>query len=278
MSTRVRLLPTLIGAAGVLLCLRIGAMASSPSPEQSDAPAQSDASGDPAGAATDPSLKENSGAVSDKPATDATGAQQQLAQADATPSEVTESVAQSKGEAEVLQKLGERRAALDTREKDLSLREQLLLAAEKQVDVRLTELKLLEQKLDAMMSKRNEQEETQLLALVKTYEAMKPEDAARIFNRLERTILVDVSSRMKPTKVGGILAAMEPARAQDLTVLLAKRLKISQLAAPQPTSMAPLPVAAPVPGPVTNSPGDGATTLPVDGSTSEPPASAAPNG
>jgi flagellar motility protein MotE (MotC chaperone) len=71
-------------------------------------------------------------------------------------------------------------------------------------------------------------EETQLSSLVKTYESMKPEDAARIFNRLERGILVDVAHRMKPAKIGAVLAAMEPARAQDLTVLLARRLKVTQ--------------------------------------------------
>jgi flagellar motility protein MotE (MotC chaperone) len=33
---------------------------------------------------------------------------------------------------------------------------------------------------------------------------------------------------MKPAKIGAVLAAMEPARAQDLTVLLARRLKVTQ--------------------------------------------------
>ena len=70
---------------------------------------------------------------------------------------------------------------------------------------------------------------------------MKPDDAARIFNRLERTILVDVASRMKPVKIGAVLAAMEPSKAQDLTVMLAKRMRLSQL-----TPVVP-PVAAPAP-------------------------------
>jgi flagellar motility protein MotE (MotC chaperone) len=82
-------------------------------------------------------------------------------------------------------------------------------------------------RLDVLVTKRNELEEAQLSGLVKTYESMKPEDAARIFNRLERGILVDVASRMKPAKIGAVLAAMEAARAQDLTVLLARRLKVT---------------------------------------------------
>lgn len=244
MSTRVRLLPTLIGATGVLLCLRIGAMAASTDaagadPKPADVPAAADSA--------QPGSKPDAAAGS--PA-DATGAPQQLAEvagASQSSAPETEAVAQTKGEADVLQKLGERRGELDSREKDLDLREQLLVAAERQLDSRLSDLKQLEQKLEAMMTKRNEQEDAQVASLVKSYESMKPEDAARIFNRLERNILVDVSSRMKPAKIGAILAAMEPARAQDLTVLLAKRLRLSDaaaLAAPPPPAP-PAPIAPP---------------------------------
>ena len=211
MSSRVRLLPTLIGAAGVLLFLRLGAMAADPA-------ADADAGGD---AATKEVTAPQVGAAAEdvaKPV--AASPPAQPAPAMVVPS--------TKGEADVLQRLVERRAALDEREKNVGLREKMLSAAEKQVDARLSELKQLEQKLEALVSKRNEMEETQLSSLVKTYESMKPEDAARIFNRLERGILVDVAHRMKPAKIGAVLAAMEPARAQDLTVLLARRLKVTQ--------------------------------------------------
>jgi len=180
-------------------------------------------------------------------------------------------VPQTKGEADVLQRLGERRESLDAREKELVLREQMLAAAEKQIDSRLGELKQLEQKLEVLMGKRNEQEEVQLVALVKSYESMKPDDAARIFNRLERGILVDVASRMKPAKIGAVMAAMEPARAQDLTVLLAKRLKLSQLstAAPQST---------PTVAPAAEAPSEAVPSGSVDVTPPEPEASAPPNG
>jgi flagellar motility protein MotE (MotC chaperone) len=57
---------------------------------------------------------------------------------------------------------------------------------------------------------------------------------------------------MKPAKIGGVMAAMEPARAQDLTVLLAKRLKVSQAAAVAPQAPSG-PVAAEAP-PATDAP------------------------
>lgn len=231
MSSRVRLLPTLVGAAGVLLCLRIGAMAANseaPAPE-----AGSTAAAEPA--ATESAALQGEGGVEHPAASGGVPAADQQAQ-------TFGGLAQTKGEADVLQKLSERRASLDARERDLGLREQLLLAAEKQVDARVQELKALEQKLDVMMSKRNEEDEAQTLALVKTYETMKPDSAARIFNKLDRSILLDVASRMKPAKIAAILAAMDAPRAQDLTVMLAKRLKLSQ-ANPAPAISEPAPAA-----------------------------------
>lgn len=214
MSSRVRLLPTLIGAAGVLMCLRLGAMAADPPPDapKPDVPEISKAE-NPGLAA---GVNEDGAAPPPAPAPAPMAKKPDLPLAD------------TKGEADVLEKLGERRAALDARERDVVLREKMLVAAEKQLDSKLSELKQLEQKLEVLVTKRNELEEAQIASLVKTYESMKPEDAARIFNRLERGILVDVSSRMKPAKIGAVLAAMEAARAQDLTVLLARRLKIQQ--------------------------------------------------
>ena len=52
---------------------------------------------------------------------------------------------------------------------------------------------------------------------------MKPKDAARIFNRLDMKILVEVSTKMKPRAMSAILADMAPAAAERLTVELANR-------------------------------------------------------
>jgi flagellar motility protein MotE (MotC chaperone) len=274
MSSRVRLLPTLIGAAGVLLFLRIGAMAASPEGEQPAEPAPAAEASESKGAEPAPSApKEGEATAAKEPGASADPSAAQAAQAApaSEPALMAEAaVPQTKGEADVLQRLGERREALESREKELVLREQMLAAAEKQIDSRLGELKQLEQKLEVLMGKRNEQEEAQLVGLVKSYESMKPDDAARIFNRLERGILVDVASRMKPVKIGAVMAAMEPARAQDLTVLLAKRLKLSQVAPP----------AAPAVAPLAEAPAEAMPAGSVDATPPEPApeASAPPNG
>jgi flagellar motility protein MotE (MotC chaperone) len=55
------------------------------------------------------------------------------------------------------------------------------------------------------------------------YENMRAKDAAKIFDRLELKILVDVTTRMNPRRMSDILAQMTPEAAERLTVELANR-------------------------------------------------------
>jgi len=56
---------------------------------------------------------------------------------------------------------------------------------------------------------------------VKVYEAMKPRDAAAIFNDLDQPVLLQVVDRMKAAKAAPVLAAMQPDKARTLTSKLA---------------------------------------------------------
>ncbi len=245
MSSRVRLLPVLIGAAGVLLTFKLGALASN---------AESQEPGASTEAATEGSGSETADATASMPTETTTEMDVPSATGHAEPAMPSSEAkgtsspqAQTKGEAEIIRNLAERRATLDARERDLVLREQLLSVSEKGIAERLDELKAIEQRLTAMLAKRDEQEEAQIASLVKTYENMKPVDAARIFNKLDRQVLLSVASRMKPAKIGTVMAAMEPARAQDLTVMLARRLNLprSRPDALTPPPVPPTPPAAP---------------------------------
>ena len=62
-----------------------------------------------------------------------------------------------------------------------------------------------------------------LKSLVIMYEGMKPKDAARIFDKLDQSVLVDVASVMNPRKLADVLALMNADMAQRLTVELARR-------------------------------------------------------
>ena len=132
----------------------------------------------------------------------------------------------SAAELEVLEKLSERRSALAKRETELDLREKLLAATEQRIDDKVSELHETEERIKKILGMLDDREDQQMKSLVKIYESMKPKDAAPILQALDRTILVQVVSRMKETKMAAIMAQMEPKIAREVTVLLATRKEI----------------------------------------------------
>lgn len=130
--------------------------------------------------------------------------------------------AESPGERAVLERLQERRRELDKRRHDLDMRETLLKAAEQRMDAKLGELKSLEAKTEGAAGGRAKARAENFKSLVTMYENMKPKDAARIFDRLELKVLVEVSTQMNPRKMSEVLGQMSPEAAERLTVELAK--------------------------------------------------------
>jgi flagellar motility protein MotE (MotC chaperone) len=140
----------------------------------------------------------------------------------AKPSEDTGPAPVADAERTVLLELRQRRQELDTREATLGARESMLVAAEQKVTARVTELQVLQNKLEALEATRKDHEDASWQGLVKLYEAMKPRDAATIFNDLEMPVLLQVVDRMKEAKAAPVLAAMQPDKARDLTAKLAQ--------------------------------------------------------
>ena len=122
----------------------------------------------------------------------------------------------------VLLELRQRREELDARDAALAARESVLAAAEQKLSARVAELQALQKKLEALETARKEREDASWQGLVKLYEAMKPRDAATIFNDLEMPVLLQVVDRMKEAKAAPVLAAMQPDKARDLTAKLAQ--------------------------------------------------------
>jgi flagellar motility protein MotE (MotC chaperone) len=140
----------------------------------------------------------------------------------AKPSEGTVTAPVADAERTVLLELRQRRQELDTREATLGARESMLMAAEQKVSARVTELQALQNKLEALEAARKDHEDASWQGLVKVYEAMRPRDAATIFNDLEMPVLLQVVDRMKEAKAAPVLAAMQPDKARDLTAKLAQ--------------------------------------------------------
>lgn len=207
---RLRLLPVLVVAATTLLGFKVSdlvlgnsatvtpaarAQAASASPAASAAPTQPAQTAAPAPAAPD--------AASDTPATDP----QSL-----SPSEM-----------EVLQQLAQRRAALDQRAGELDQRDVLLQAAEKRIDDKIAKLQELQNSIASDVQKRSAEDDARIQSLVKIYEAMKPKDAAQIFEQLDMPVLLSMFQRMKELKTAPILAAMDPTKAKAITTALAAK-------------------------------------------------------
>lgn len=129
----------------------------------------------------------------------------------------------SPGERTVLESLNQRRQELEARARDLDMRESLLAAAEKRIEARLSELKDVEARLNAGARKHDDMEAAQFKGLVTMYENMRPKDAAKIFDRLDLKIQVDLVAQMNPRKMSDILAQMSPETAERLTTEIARR-------------------------------------------------------
>jgi len=127
----------------------------------------------------------------------------------------------TKAELDLLQNLAQRRDDLDKRAKDLDMRDSLLAATAKKVDEKIAELKSLETTVKGLISQHDAEDEQRLKSLVKVYENMKPQDAARIFEKLDMPVLLDVVERMKEQKLAAVLSQMDPAKAKSVTIELA---------------------------------------------------------
>lgn len=129
----------------------------------------------------------------------------------------------SGAERAILERLQERRQELDTRARELDIRESLIKAAEKRMDGQLTELKATEARITVATEQKDEAQAARFKGLVTMYENMKPRDAAKIFDRLDTGVLLEVVSKIEPRKMADILALMSPDAAQHLTVELASQ-------------------------------------------------------
>ncbi|MGE3150931.1 MAG: MotE family protein [Pseudorhodoplanes sp.] len=144
----------------------------------------------------------------------------------------------SPAERAILERLHERREAIESRSRELDMRETLLKAAEQKLEARIGELKETETRIADAVQKKEETEHARLKGLVTMYENMKAKDAAKIFDRLDMGVLIDVASQINPRRMSDILAQMSPDVAQRLTIEFASR---GNGAAQKPVAPAELP-------------------------------------
>ena len=129
----------------------------------------------------------------------------------------------SPSERAILERLQARRQELEQRAREIEIRESLLKSAEKRIEGRVEEAKATEAKISTATGQKAEQDAARFKSIITMYEGMKPKDAAKVFDRLEMSVLYDIASQIAPRKMSDIMGLMQPEAAERLTVELARR-------------------------------------------------------
>ena len=129
----------------------------------------------------------------------------------------------SPSERAILERLQARRQELEARAREIDIRESLLKAAEKRIESRVEEMKAVESRLSNSSEQKAEADVARFKSIITMYEGMKPKDAARVFDRLEMSVLIEIASQIAPRKMSDILGLMQSDAAERLTVELARR-------------------------------------------------------
>jgi flagellar motility protein MotE (MotC chaperone) len=129
----------------------------------------------------------------------------------------------SPSERAILERLQARRQELEARQREIDIRESLLKAAEKRIETKVEELKGLETRAAAVNEQKAEAENARFKGIVTMYEGMKPKDAAKVFDRLDMAVLIEIASKIAPRKMSDIMGVMQPDAAERLTVEMARR-------------------------------------------------------
>jgi flagellar motility protein MotE (MotC chaperone) len=129
----------------------------------------------------------------------------------------------SPSERAILERLQARRQELEARAREIDIRESLLKAAEKRIESKVEELKGVESRISTATEQKTEADAARFKGIITMYEAMKPKDAARVFDRLEMSVLFEIASQIAPRKMSDILGLMSPEAAERLTTEMARR-------------------------------------------------------
>jgi flagellar motility protein MotE (MotC chaperone) len=129
----------------------------------------------------------------------------------------------SASERAILERLQSRRQELEARAREIDIRESLLKSAEKRIESRVEEMKGVESRISTATGQKNEADAARFKGIITMYEGMKPKDAAKVFDRLEMSVLFEIASQIAPRKMSDILGLMAPEAAERLTVEMARR-------------------------------------------------------
>ena len=124
---------------------------------------------------------------------------------------------------EVLAALRRREERLAARELALEDRMRALSLAEEQARRRIEELTAAESRLSATLARADTAAEDDLARLTEVYAAMKPKEAAALFEEMDPRFAAGFLGRMPAPAAAAIMAGLSPKTAYSFSVLLAGR-------------------------------------------------------
>jgi len=104
---------------------------------------------------------------------------------------------------------------------ELEVRETALRELEEDLNLKIQKLEALRKRAAEVIEPKEQARQEQLQTLIGFYQAMKPQSAARLLEKLPSQLAADVLSSMKSRGAGKILNVMNPERAVRISKLMA---------------------------------------------------------
>ena len=110
-----------------------------------------------------------------------------------------------------------KKAELERKEKELKMKEAELLIIQKDITEKIARLERLRNEIKAENEKRAFIKEKRFKHLVKVYSSMKPASAAKLIEKLDTRVAVELLSKMKGDIAGNILSYMNVEKAAKIS-------------------------------------------------------------
>lgn len=123
----------------------------------------------------------------------------------------------------LLAAIREREAQLDAEAARLADRAQNLNVAEAKLAEQLDAFEKAQRNLEETLAMADKAAERDIDRMTKVYEAMKPDDAARIIERMDVSFAAGLMARMRPEIAADVLSGMEPDSAYAVTLTITSR-------------------------------------------------------
>ena len=127
------------------------------------------------------------------------------------------------GEGRLLLEVGRRQTEIDRRERALDQREARVLAAENMARAQIGELTRLREEVERLVVREGSAADADLDALVALYVNMRPQQAAKVLDKLEPPRAATILLKIPERQAGPIMANMEPLSALAVTQEIAGR-------------------------------------------------------